>query len=76
MRLYLEPERKGKGEEDEVGSDIENTDNESQADDKIDLDSELAASNSTVRFLFKLFFQHHFGIRVEDLPSLIENNTP
>jgi len=37
--------RKGKGEED--GSDTDNTDNESQADDKIDLDSELAASNST-----------------------------
>ena len=74
MRLYLEHDRKGKGEED--GSDTDNTDNESQADDKIDLDSELAASNSTVRFLFKLFFQHHFGIRIEDLPSLIENNTP
>ena len=74
MRLYLEHDRKGKGEEDEDGSG--NTDNESQADDKIDLDSELAASNSTVRFLFKLFFQHHFGIRIEDLPSLIENDTP
>ena len=73
MRLYLEHDRKGKGEEDEDGSDNDNTDNE-QADDKIDLDSELTASNSTVRFLFKLFFQHHFGIRIEDLPSLIENN--
>lgn len=42
--------RKGKGEEEEEnGSDIEDTDYQSQADDKIDLgeDSDLAASNST-----------------------------